>query len=103
MTLHLSREEARRFLAHYHFQSTDLTGVINRLGTVQYDPLNPVGRNADLVFQARIPGYQVDDWQVAAYEDRIIYDAWDKQACRSKCRSTISVKSSGFSGSNQIA
>ena len=48
---------------------------------MQYDPLNPVGRNADLVFQARIPGYQVDDWQTAAYTDRIIYDAWDKQAC----------------------
>jgi len=81
MVVHLSREEARRFLAQYHFKPTDLTGVIDRLGTVQYDPLNPVGRNADLVFQARIPGYQVDDWQTAAYTDRIIYDAWDKQAC----------------------
>src|SRR5437870_1924916 len=81
MVVHISREEARRFLAQYHFKPTDLTGVIDRLGTVQYDPLNPVGRNADLVFQARIPGYQVDDWQTAAYTDRIIYDAWDKQAC----------------------
>src|SRR6266581_924072 len=81
MIVQISREEARRFLAHYHFKPTDLKGVIDRLGTVQYDPLNPVGRNADLVFQARIPGYQVDDWQTAAYTDRIIYDAWDKQAC----------------------
>jgi len=81
MVLQLSREEARRFLAQYHFHPTDLPGTIDRLGTVQYDPLNPVGRNADLVFQARIPGYQVDDWQKAAYIDRIIYDAWDKQAC----------------------
>jgi uncharacterized protein YcaQ len=81
MVAHISREEARRFLAQYHFKPTNLTGVIDRLGTVQYDPLNPVGRNADLVFQARIPGYQVDDWQTAAYTDRIIYDAWDKQAC----------------------
>ncbi len=81
MVVHISREEARRFLAQYHFRQTDLVGVIDRLGTVQYDPLNPVGRNADLVFQARIPGYQVDDWQTAAYTDRIIYDAWDKQAC----------------------
>ena len=78
MVVHISREEARRFLAQYHFKPTDLMGVIDRLGTVQYDPLNPVGRNADLVFQARIPGYQVDDWQTAAYTDRIIYDAWDK-------------------------
>nr|MBA2682326.1 winged helix-turn-helix domain-containing protein [Ktedonobacteraceae bacterium] len=48
---------------------------------VQYDPLNPVGRNPDLVLQARVPGYRVNDWQQAAYTDRLIYDAWDKQAC----------------------
>ena len=81
MILHISRDEARRFLASYHFKPADLPGVIDRLGTVQYDPLNPVGRNADLVFQARIRGYHVDDWQIAAYTDRLLYDAWDKMAC----------------------
>lgn len=81
MTLHITREQARRLLALYHFTPTDIAGVFTRLGTVQYDPLNPVGRNPDLVLQARVPGYQVDDWQQAAYTGRIIYDAWDKQAC----------------------
>src|SRR5438093_5810990 len=83
MTLHISREQARRFLALYHFTPTDIAGTIERLASVQYDPLNPVGRNPDLVFQARVPGYQVDDWQKVAYTDRLIYDAWDKQATRS--------------------
>ncbi|HLJ36631.1 MAG TPA: crosslink repair DNA glycosylase YcaQ family protein [Ktedonobacteraceae bacterium] len=81
MTLHLSRAEARRFLTLYHFMPTDIPGVLDHLGTVQYDPLNPVGRNPDLVFQARVPGYRVDDWQQVAYTDRILYDSWDKQAC----------------------
>ncbi len=81
MILHISREQARRFLAAYHFAPTDIPGVIERLATVQYDPLNPVGRNPDLVFQARVPGYRVDDWQQATYGDRLLYDAWDKQAC----------------------
>ncbi len=81
MTLHISREQARRFLALYHFTTTNIAGTMERLATVQYDPLNPVGRNPDLVFQARIPGYQVDDWQKTAYTDRLIYDAWDKMAC----------------------
>jgi uncharacterized protein YcaQ len=80
MTLTLSRAEARRFLATYHFTPTDVPGVFERLGTVQYDPLNPAGRNPDLVLQARVPGYQVDDWQKTAYTDRLIYDAWDKMA-----------------------
>ena len=79
--LTLSRAEARRFLANYHFTPTDVPGVFERLGTVQYDPLNPVGRNPDLVLQARVPGYQVDNWQKTAYNDRIIYDSWDKMAC----------------------
>src|SRR2546421_4304634 len=81
MTLDISREQARRFLALYHFTPTNVAGTMERLATVQYDPLNPVGRNSDLVFQARVPGYQVDDWQKVAYTDRLIYDAWDKQAC----------------------
>jgi len=79
--LTLSRAEARHFLATYHFTPTHVPGVFERLGTVQYDPLNPVGRNPDLVLQARVPGYQVDDWQKTAYTDRIVYDAWDKMAC----------------------
>ncbi len=81
MTIDISCEQARHFLAAYHFTPSDLPGVFERLGAVQYDPLNPVGRNPDLVLQARIPGYQIDDWQSAAYIDRQIYDAWDKQAC----------------------
>ncbi len=77
----LSREQARRFLSTYHFSESDLPGIVKRLGTIQYDPLNPVGRNPDLVFQARVPGYHVDDWQKAAYQDHILYNSWDKQAC----------------------
>lgn len=79
--LTLSRAEARRLLITYHFTSTDVPGVFERLSTVQYDPLNPVGRNPDLVLQARVPGYRVDDWQKTAYTDRVVYDTWDKMAC----------------------
>ncbi len=81
MTVELSHEQTRHLLTRYHFAPTDLPGVFTRLGTVQYDPLNPVGRNPDLVLQARVPGYRVDDWQALAYEQRLVYDAWDKQAC----------------------
>jgi hypothetical protein len=81
MSIQISRAEARHFLTQYHFQQSDLPGVFTRLGTVQYDPLNPVGRNPDLVLQARVPDYHFDDWQKTAYTDRLVYDAWDKQAC----------------------
>jgi uncharacterized protein len=86
MMLTISQEQARRFLAAYHLQQKDLPSVFAHLGTVQYDPLNPVGRNPDLVLQARVPGYRVNDWQQAAYTERLIYDAWDKQSSILKYR-----------------
>jgi uncharacterized protein len=76
----LSKADARRLLANHHFRPTTAHGVFERLGSVQFDPLKPVGCNHDLVLQARVPGYRVDDWQRLAYEERFIYDGWDKQA-----------------------
>ncbi len=77
----LLKADARRLLASYHFTPTDIPGALDRLGSVQFDPLKPVGCNHDLVLQARVPGYRVGDWEPAAYQERLIYDAWDKQAC----------------------
>lgn len=47
-------------------------------GCVQYDPLDQVGNNPDLVFQARIPGYRKGDVNKALYQERTLIDAWDK-------------------------
>ncbi|MEM7735277.1 MAG: crosslink repair DNA glycosylase YcaQ family protein [Deinococcota bacterium] len=80
MPLTLSLADARQLLARHHFEQTDSKGVFERLGSIQFDPLNPVGRNHDLVLQARVADYKVDDWQRLAYEDRYLLDAWDKQA-----------------------
>ncbi len=77
----LSAREARHLLGVYHFAPRRLEAAFEHLGTVQYDPLNPVGRNPDLVLQARVPGYRVDAWQRHAYRRRRVYDAWDKQVC----------------------
>ena len=76
----LSKADARRLLARHHFAPGSLKDVFTRFGSVQYDPLNPVGRNHDLVLQARVPSYRVGDWENLAYQERFIYDAWDKQA-----------------------
>ena len=78
--LKLTKQDARRLLVAHHFQPTSLAGAFERLGSVQYDPLNPVGRNHDLVLQARVPDYSIGDWRELAYQKRFLYDAWDKQA-----------------------
>ncbi len=76
----ISKQDAKRLLVSHHFTPTSLQGAFERLGSVQYDPLNPVGRNHDLVLQARVPGYLIDDWQELTYQKRFLYDFWDKQA-----------------------
>ena len=79
--MELSRSDARRFLARYHFAPGTVADVFRHLGSVQYDPLNPLGRNVDLVLQSRVPGYRVGGWEAVAYRDRLVIDCWDKKAC----------------------
>ncbi|HYE11682.1 MAG TPA: crosslink repair DNA glycosylase YcaQ family protein [Patescibacteria group bacterium] len=82
----ISKAEARRFLIHYHgLDSTNVfsgeKGIleyIRRVGCIQYDPLNVVGRNADLVLQSRIKGYHPVMLEKLLYTDRSLMDGWDK-------------------------
>jgi len=79
--LRVSRRDARRALLRHQLARAPLREVALRLGSVQVDPLAPMGRNHDLVLQARVDDYRIDDWQGPAYRDRTWLDAWDKQAC----------------------
>jgi uncharacterized protein len=79
--LKLSKADARRAMVRHHFAtSPTIPDAFERLRSIQFDPIAPVGCNHDLVLQARVPGYKIGDWQKTAYEDRLIYDGWDKQA-----------------------
>jgi uncharacterized protein YcaQ len=49
------------------------------VGSLQFDPLEIAGRNHDLVLLARIAGYRrewTDRW---LYEDRVLYETYNKQ------------------------
>ncbi|MDF2890526.1 MAG: hypothetical protein K0R80_893 [Clostridia bacterium] len=82
----ISKAEARRFLIHYHgldslnvFSGEEgILEYIKRVGCIQYDPLNVVGRNADLVLQSRIKGYNPATLEKLLYTDRFLMDGWDK-------------------------
>lgn len=87
--LTLTNREARAMLVRYHnldgadrFRGIDgARAVMDRLGTIQFDPLNVVGRNADLVLQARVQGYRPDMLQALLYRDRFLVDGYDKEMC----------------------
>ena len=77
----LSKSDVRRALVRHHFAPcATQEDAFDRLRSIQFDPIAPAGCNHDLVLQARVPGYKVGDWQKLAYEDRHIYDGWDKMA-----------------------
>ncbi len=76
----LTKKEAARALANFHFKQGSLEFAFQRLGSVQFDPLSPIGSNHDLVLNARVIHYKIDDWKQIAYNQRAIYDGWDKMA-----------------------
>lgn len=53
---------------------------IQHVGCVQFDTVNVVGANADLVLQSRVAGYTPSLLEELLYEERSLIDGWDKQA-----------------------
>lgn len=84
--IELSKKEAQEFLVKYHGLDSSNTfvgeeGILDlfkRIGCIQYDPLNVVGRNPDLVLQSRIKGYSASILEKLLYKDRSLIDGWDK-------------------------
>jgi len=82
----ISKETARQFLVrHQHLDDhSTLCGkegilkYFKQVGCVQFDPLNVVGRNADLVLQSRIIDYKAEMLESLLYEERSLVDGWDK-------------------------
>ncbi|MEE9512591.1 MAG: winged helix DNA-binding domain-containing protein [Anaerolineales bacterium] len=87
-TIKLTRLQARRFLLAHHslWPPRKLKGkqgvieYIRSVGTIQFDPINVVGRNADLVLQSRIYAYTPELLHELLYEDRKLLDGFDKVA-----------------------
>ncbi len=74
--------EARKYLARLHFsKNKNVYGVVRKLQAIQYDPLNVVGRNPDLVLQSRIRNYRPEMLQKELYQRRTLVDGFDKMLC----------------------
>ena len=52
--------------------------VVDRLGSLQFDPLEVAGRNHDLVLQSRIAGYRREIADALLYERRLLFEAYNK-------------------------
>jgi uncharacterized protein len=78
---------ARRFLVIRHFLAPpralpaveeSVLAVVDRLGSLQFDPLEVAGRNHDLVLHARVAGYRRPWTDRLLYERRVLFEAYNK-------------------------
>ena len=82
----ITKEDARNFLVNYQGLNgaekrkgpEGILDYFNKVRCVQFDPLDVVGRNADLVLQSRITNYRSEVLQGLLYKGRSLYDAADK-------------------------
>ncbi len=86
-TRSIDRATARRFLVERHLLAPPrsvatgrdgVRAVIGRLGSLQFDPLDITGRNHDLVLAARIEGYRREMTDSLLYEERWLYETYNK-------------------------
>ena len=90
MPHHISLETARRFLVIRHLlaparalpgDGASVLAVVDRLGSLQFDPLDVAGRNHDLVLQARIADYRRELTDELLYGRRLLFEAYNKALC----------------------
>ncbi|MDR2590553.1 MAG: winged helix DNA-binding domain-containing protein, partial [Oscillospiraceae bacterium] len=82
----ISKNDACSFLLTYQklTDSQEFSGVdgvldfMKKVRCIQYDPLNIIGRNTDLVLQSRVRDYRPQMLEQLLYEDRLLIDGWDK-------------------------
>jgi uncharacterized protein YcaQ len=83
----IDRAVARRFLAIRHLlappralpgSSEGVLAVIDRLGSLQFDPLEVAGRNHDLVLHARVAGYSREITDELLYGRRLLFEEYNK-------------------------
>ncbi|MEN6434343.1 MAG: crosslink repair DNA glycosylase YcaQ family protein [Anaerolineaceae bacterium] len=84
--INLTRSEARLLLLRQHFLDvprslhgkSGITTLFQRLGCIQYDPVNIIGTNPYLVLQSRVADFTPTLLDEMLYSDRTLWDGFDK-------------------------
>ncbi|HET7704302.1 MAG TPA: crosslink repair DNA glycosylase YcaQ family protein, partial [Candidatus Limnocylindrales bacterium] len=83
----ISRAVARRYLAIHHLLAPPrslpagpdgVMAVFDRLGSIQFDPIEVAGRNHDLVLLSRVAGYRREQTDALLYERRALFETYNK-------------------------
>jgi uncharacterized protein YcaQ len=84
--IEISNQDARDFLIRYQqlnqrqeATAANILRYVRKAGCIQYDPLDVVGRNPDLVLQARFSGFHRRLLTDMLYGQRALIDSFDKE------------------------
>ncbi len=83
------KDETKRMLCRYHnldgaealCGKKGVEKIMQRIHSIQYDPLNVVARNADLVLQARVKDFSESVLYDLLYKEHKLIDGFDKEMC----------------------
>lgn len=84
--IQLTKQQARQFLLLKHglmnsYRFVGKQGVVDfvsQVGCIQYDPIDVCGKNAELVLQSRVKGFNKEMLEELLYQDRLLVDYPDK-------------------------
>lgn len=81
----VTKEAAARYLVRYHhltddteLRDADIPEYVRKVGCIQFDPLDVVGYNSELVLQSRVAAYRRGDLETHLYGRKRLFDVWDK-------------------------
>lgn len=86
----ITKEQAKKILVYYHglhkidsfgIEKQGLLNVIRRIKSIQYDPLNIIGTNMDLVASSRISTYNPENLNDLLYKEKKLVEGFDKELC----------------------
>ena len=84
----MSAATARRFLVMRHLlapprslpaEPASVMTVVDRIGSLQFDPIDVAGRNHDLTLLSRVRGYRRAWTDGLLYRERVLYETYNKQ------------------------
>ena len=83
----IDKATARRFLLmkqglfgdHIFEKKAGALAYVRQAGCIQFDPVDSVGKNAELTLQSRVKGFRKKDLYQLLYRDRALVDYFDKE------------------------
>lgn len=85
----VTQKTARRFLIAWHgldryaagSKENAILDYFGKVGSIQFDPLDICGKNAELVLQSRVRNFKPRDLYNLLYKKRELTEGWDKMMC----------------------